>query len=318
MLTIREVDGKTLVRINSSSLSIIQTCPRKAYYTLEQKWRPKSVQAPLAHGIAIHKGLEVFYSHQGERTIPRDFHIVAPLLAHGHEKPEQHFLYDAIEAYVKAAEPLRNLPDDDKRSLASGVWVLEHYFRTYLNDNYVIHVDEKGPVVEREFEMPLWEDDDVKIILFGTIDFVLRNTVTNEILTGDHKTSSQMGPDFMNRVKPNHQYTGYLLGAHHTLGVSGEHFLVNGIHVKSQPKTSRGSPPTFIRQITRRDPDDFKEFHFAVRDAVINYLRWRKQNTWPQGVVDACASWGGCQYLEVCSAPNILKQNILESKFETQ
>ena len=315
MLSVRREGAQTLVKVNSSSLSLLQSCPRKSFYDLKEGWRPRAVQAPLVHGIAIHKAMQVFYSHQGERTIPKDFGQIAPLLAHGHSAPEPHFLYAALLAYVEAAEPLRNLPDTDKRSLSSGIWVLEHYFRTYLNDQYVIHTDEKGPVVEREFELVLWEDAKLRIVLFGTIDFVLRNTVTGEILTGDHKTSSQMGPDFFNRIKPNHQYTGYLLGAHRTLGVSSEHFLVNGIQSKSRPVAARGGPPTFTRQITRRTGEDFAEFHFVVREAVGNYLRWLETDRWPLGPVDACAMWGGCRYLDVCAAPNELRENILNSKF---
>lgn len=315
MLTVRREGAQTLVRVNSSSLSLLQTCPRKSFYSLHEGWNPLAVQAPLVHGIAVHKFMQVFYTYQGPRTLPRDFSEVAPLLAHGHSAPESHFLYDALLAYVAAAEPLRNLPDTDKRSLSSGIWVLEHYARTYLDDQYVIHVDEKGPVVEREFEVVLWEDAKLRIVLFGTIDFVLKNKLTGEILTGDHKTSSQMGPDFFNRLKPNHQYTGYLLGAHRTLGVSSEHFLVNGIQSKSRPVTARGGPPTFTRQITRRDPADFAEFHFVVREAVGNYLRWLETDRWPLGNVDSCAQWGGCTFLDVCSAPTELRDNILQNKF---
>lgn len=315
MLSVSVVNGQTIVKVNSSSLSILQSCGRKSFYELEQNWRPLAVQAPLVHGIAVHKAMQVFYMHEGPRTIPENFSHVAPLLAHGHSAPEKHFLYDALLAYVEAAEPLRALPDTDARSLTSGIWVLEHYFRTYLNDQYVIHTDASGPVVEREFETVLWEDAKLRIVLFGTIDFVLRNTVTGEILTGDHKTSSRMGPDFFNRIKPNHQYTGYLLGAHRTLGVSSEHFLVNGIQSKARPLTARGGPPTFTRQITRRTPEDFAEFETSVRDAVGNYLRWQEEERWPLGSVDSCSMWGGCKFLDVCSAPNELRGNILESKF---
>lgn len=319
MLSVQRDGNQTYVKINSSSLSLIQTCARKSFYSLHEHWKQKQGSAPLIYGSAIHKALEVFYAHPAEaRQLPDDFDDCLETLAHGHTAPTPHFLYDAVSAFVAAAEPLKNLPATDKRSVPSGVWVLGHYFKTYLNDTYIIHVDDKGPVIERSFSIPYYEDATLKIDLFGQIDFALRNSITGEVLVGDHKTSSQLGSDFLNRIKPNHQYTGYLIGAHRTLGVSGEHFLVNGIQVKARPLTSRGGPPTFTRQITRRSPQDFAEFQESLLEAVRNYLRWSDSGVWPIGVVDACANYGGCGYLDVCSQPSELRQNILEAKFNKE
>jgi hypothetical protein len=268
----------------------------------------------------MHRALEVFYSHScKERELPRDFEEHAALMAHGHQAPESHFMYDAVAAFVKEAEPLKLLPDTDKRSIPSGVWVLGHYFRTYHNDTYVIHRDAEGrPMVERDFTFTWHEDPHLKVDLFGRIDMILKNEATGQILPGDHKTSSQMGSDFFNRLRPNHQYSGYVFGAQRCFGITDEHFLVNGIQSKARPTTSRGGPPTFTRQITRRTQEDFKEFHAVVMWAVQSYLTWQCSGVWPLGTVDACASWGGCPYLDVCSAPNELRQNILESKFQRE
>lgn len=316
MISVRQEGEQTVVKINSSSLSILQTCPRKSYYSLNQRWKSRLASPVLVYGSAIHKAMEIFYAYSGkERELPVNFEENIESMAHGDTPSEQHFFYDAISSFIGAAKLLSTLPDTDKRSISSGCWVLGNYFKTYLHDAYTIHSDSNGPIVERSFHIPYYEDSKLKIELFGQIDFALRNELTNEILPGDHKTSSRMGSEFLNRIKPNHQYTGYLIGAHHTLGVSGEHFLVNGIQVKARPLTARGGPPTFTRQITRRTQEDFQEFKEALVEAVRNYLRWEKEGTWPLGVVDACANYGGCQYLDVCSQPNELRQNILEAKF---
>lgn len=317
MLRVERDGAQTLVRINYSSLSVLQTCNRKALYDLRERWQPKAVRAPLVYGNAMHKALEAFYLLPREmRGMPGDFDDVSQLLAHGHLPDSAAPIYGPVRAFVQAAQPLQSLPDTDARSVASGVWVLGHYFRTYENDVYVIHVDHDGPVVERQFRMQLCEDKAVRIELFGQIDFVLRNEATGELLPGDHKTSSQMGKDFFNRIKPNHQYTGYLMGAQFALGLSGENFMVNGIQSKAKPITARGGPPTFTRQITRRTQEDFAEFRDVVKNAVAQYLRNEESGVWPLGSADACGMWSGCQYLDVCSAPNELRQNILSAKFE--
>jgi len=319
MLEVERDGAQTLVRINSSSLSLIQSCPRKSYYTLKEGWRAKSGSPPLLFGSAVHKALEVFYSHSREKRLdnamPPHFDDHAMTIAHGHAAPDDHFLYKAVAAFVAAAEPLRMLPDTDKRSLSSGIWMLGHYFKTYLNDAYVIHRDAAGPITERSFCVPLLDLGDLKVELHGQIDFMLRNEATGELICGDHKTSSQMGNEFMNRLKPNHQYTGYLFGAREVFKLNCENFMVNGLMVKARPLTARGGPPTFLRQITRRTPEDFAEFNDVVEEAVRSFLRWDSRNVWPLGSVDACAMWGSCTYLDVCSAPNELRNNILEAKY---
>ena len=317
MLSVRTAsDGVTEVRINSSSLSLIQTCGRKSYYKLEQKWQPRQGSAPLIFGSAIHKAMEVFYAEPlTDRVVPHDFDEQAMLVANGHAANREHYLYEAVRAFVVEAEPLRMLPDTDKRSLSSGVWTLGHYFNVYANDRYAVARDEHGPMIERDFTLTLHEEPGLRIILFGRIDLILRNMVTGQRLPADHKTSSQMGADFFNRIKPNHQYTGYVLGAEQVLGEPVSEFLINGIQVKPRPLTARGGPPTFSRQITTRTPEDFTEFRDVVVEATKRYLGWAASGVWPLGPVDACASWGKCEFLDVCSAPNSLRSNILESKF---
>lgn len=321
MLTVTRGDnGRALVKLNSSSLSILQTCPRKAFYLLNQNWRSRAVSPPLVFGQAIHAAMEVFYGvpRADREEVPPNFEDEAALLAHGHPVQSDSYYYRAVQAFVKVGEPLRMLPDMDTRSLASGIWTLGHYFRRYWNDEYVVFCDEQGPVVERTFSARFLEADTFDVDMFGTIDMVLQNLATSEVLPGDHKTSSRMGMEFLNRIKPNHQYTGYLWGAKHTLGLQTENFLVNGIQVKQAFGVKGNSlpPPNFTRQITRRTEQDFDEFRDVVEHWVRAYLQHCESGVWPLGTVDACSSWGGCSLLEVCSAPNVLRQNILEAKFE--
>jgi hypothetical protein len=139
--------------------------------------------------------------------------------------------------------------------------------------------------------------------------------ISGQVLPGDHKTTSQVGTDFFNRLRPNHQYSAYVLGAQQVLGLQTEEFMVNALQVKPKPLTARGTPPHFTRQITRRSAEDILEFKLAVQWAVSSYLNWSDANNWPIGNVDACASWGGCSFLEICSAPAQLRENLIEAKF---
>lgn len=324
MLSITAKDGRTLVRINSSSLSVIQTCARKSYYVLKRQLRAQSEAPATLFGSAIHAALETFYSgKREERRIPKDFRKISDMLpshtgsiAMPHWELQDELLYRAITKFCEKAAPLRALPDSDKRSLSAGVWLLQNYFETYIDDPFTVLCDAQGPITERTVEDVIYEDDKIQITLFGTIDVVLQNQQTGVILPTDHKTSSVVGTDFYNRLKPNHQYTGYLWLAQRKLSLETDSFLVNCLQVKPKPVTARGTPPHFPRQVTRRSDEDMKEFVETIYSAVTDFLRWDERGIWPIGCVDNCTHYGGCQFLDVCGAPNSLRENIISSKFQ--
>lgn len=316
MISVSTENGKTKVKINSSSLGTIQECKRKAKYQLFEKWKSENEAPATVFGSAIHAGLEVFYSGDPtKRKVPKLEDMELMSYGHNLEKEKDDLLLQATRAFIKKADPLKALPETDKRSIQNGVWILWNYFKSFVDDGYVAYVDEIGPFVERRFEFVLYEDEHLIIVYFGTIDLVVQNINTKELIVADHKTSSVVGNDFYNRLKPNHQYTGYLLGAREAFKLDTNQFLVNCLQVKEKPKTARGSAPHFPRQITTRDDGDFAEFKEAVVQAVREYLYAKETNSWPIGHVNTCAMYGACSYLAVCSAPNALRENILKSKF---
>jgi hypothetical protein len=319
MLDVRQLADLTIVSINSSSLSIMQSCKRKTKLYLHDGWRGKTESPALTFGSAIHASLDVFYSNPREaRTIPDRFYEFASAMVHGAPAPSDHFFYRAIEEFIRVAQPLAMLPDTDKRSIANGIYTLSHYFKTYINDPYEVYCDAQGPITERLFELPIHRESGLEIRLFGTIDLVLINRANGHILPCDHKTTSQLGSDFFNRLKPNHQYSGYVLGAREALGLDTTSFLVNGIQVKPKPLTARGSPPQFTRQITERSPDDLAEFREAMVQAAHDYLEACETSRWPLGNVDNCAMWGGCMFREVCASPKNLRDSILNHSFQKE
>lgn len=316
MLSLRLVDGKYYIRINSSSLGVIQECSRKSRYLLHEKWASDNESPATLFGSAIHAALEVFYRGGPDfRQLPSLEDM--ELMSYGHEVEGEKtsLLLQATRAFLTKAAPLKDLPETDKRSLQGGMWILYNYFKVFAHDPYVTYVDAEGPFVERKVEYELYDDEYINIVYFGTIDLGLRHSVTSEIHICDHKTSSVVGSDFYNRLKPNHQYTGYLLGARKVFGIDTNSFLVNCLQVKEKPKTSRGTPPNFPRQITTRSEEDYQEFTDAVCAASWEYIRAKQSGTWPIGHVNACAMYGGCQYLQVCGSPNNLRETVLKSKF---
>jgi hypothetical protein len=316
----KQDDGRTRVKINSSSLGVIQECLRKSYYLLDQKWKAENEHPATIFGSAIHKALEVFYlGKMEERVLPKLDDL--ELMAYGHALPEEgsSLIMRAVRAFLSRGEQLRPLPDTDKRSLPNGVWILHNYFKAFLADPYIAYVDEQGPFVEREFTFRLFEDAEKVIDVFGTIDFAFKHTANGNIIIGDHKTASSFGfggSSYFDRERPNHQYTGYAMGARRVFGIETDEFMVNMVEVKARPKTARGSGPLFPRQITTRNEEDFEEFTEVVVHSVENYLGALKTGMWPLGPVGACTAYGSCTYRQVCAAPKSMRENILSAKFK--
>lgn len=319
MISVSKEGTKTLVRINSSSLGIIQECLRKAKYSLFEGWRSETESPATRFGSAMHKALEVFYKGDPEDRVLPTFEQVEGL-AFGQPIPSTNndLIYRAVASFVEEAQPLAALPETDKRSIPNGVWILHEYFKKFINDPYVAYVDAKGPFIERTFTLRWHEDDDLIVDIFGTIDFVFRNTQTGQLLPGDHKTTSALGfggSSFFDREKPNHQYTIYMAGASRLFGIESEDFMVNVIEVKAKPKTSRGSGPSFPRQVTTRTEEDFLELNEVIMKVVRDYLNAIYEDSWPMGGVDACQKYGGCQFKRVCSSPKSVRSSVLAAQF---
>lgn len=314
-----DASGRTKVRINSSSISIIQECPRKAQYSLREGWKAADESPATLFGRAIHKALEVYYMGEPEeRVLPKFEHV--ELMAFGHKPPPTNndLIYRAISAFVEVAQPLAPLPETDKRSIQNGIWILYEYFKTYIDDPYVAYVDEAGPFIERTFSYTVHEDPTLVVEVFGTIDFAFRHLRTGEITLGDHKTSSFLrygDSSYFDREKPNHQYTLYMLGANRVFGIKTENFCVNVIEVKAKPKTAEAKGVSFPRQITRRTEEDFEELQEVIMKAVRDYLYMSSTGVWPQGPVGSCTAYGACSFKQICAAPKSMRETILKGKF---
>jgi hypothetical protein len=214
-------------------------------------------------------------------------------------------------AFLRIAEPLGALPETDKRSRLNGLAVLDNYFDHYANDAYTVLSDDLGPICERKFEMTLSEDATSRIVFFGTIDSVLIDEVTTTILVCDHKTTSVLGTDFYNRLRPNFQYVGYVLAAQKVLGLETNLFMSNGIQVA---KTVKG----LARQVVTITDEDFVEFRQSIEWYVAAYHEARTRGIWPMSAPNPCVMWGSCTYRAVCEVPAALRESVIKSLYDNE
>lgn len=289
----------------------MQECMRKAQYELFLGLRNEDESAPLTFGKALHKGLEYWYClPRNQRSLSEKYKNDLKLMQAGHAQPEPYDdgALEAIRQFVLAGEMLKALPTDDLRSVSTGVKILERYFAFYKDDPFVVVRDVEGPLIERDFEFTLHDDERLKIIYMGTIDCMLQNEVTGQIVCVDHKTSTRMN-ELASRAATAHQITGYIMAAHRSFNLpTVDTFIINGIQVAKTVHNLQRFPTT-------RTEQHFVELTQAVLRAVVNYDLSIATNFWPQTAPGPCANYGGCSKLDVCSAPTFLQKTILENKY---
>lgn len=306
-------DGRDLVEMNFSSLTVINDCLRKAEYMLLRNLRAETESEALTAGKAIHKALEHWYTlpPQYRQLTDVENEMADTLIASPLKEPSQPYetALDSINEYVKAAESLRWLGAEDKRSINNGVKILKAYFKHYADDGLEVLRDASGkPYIEREVEFIMHEDGEKVIKFHGTIDIILKNVISGQIFVADHKTTAALGSSFYNRIKPNHQYTGYIWAARECLGVNTDSFLVNGIQVAK-------TKSEFARQPTQRNEEDFQELKLAMIEASERIIKARDSGLFPQNSPSSCNTYGVCPYYDLCSVPKGLRETIIKAKY---
>lgn len=219
---------------------------------------------------------------------------------------------ESIRQFCMKALPLLHIGEKDKRTIENGVKILKAYFKHYENDGLHVMKDANGELlIERSLNFPMLSLDNCDVHYFGTVDAILEHQESKMVYIADHKTTSALGEEFYNRIKPNHQYTGYVMAAQKVLGINTNKFMVNGIQVAK-------TKSEFARQVTERNEEDFKELELAVKNAVATYLVSYEDHQWPMHAPNPCSNYGGCQYLNVCNSPESIRENIIKSKWETR
>lgn len=279
--------------------------------------RNETESEALTFGKAMHKALEHWYClPEDQRALTKEHAEFADTLISKSAVELNELAYDgaigSIQAFVKSAQPLLWLGDSDARSISNGVKILKAYFKHYINDGMEIVRNAEGePLVECEVKFEMYQDENVVIEFFGTVDAIMRNKISGHVMVVDHKTTKTLGSQFYNRIKPNHQYTGYLWGARESLGIDTHMFMVNGIQVAK-------TKSEFARQTTERYQEDYNELQATVVNAVRQLLWAIEANNFPMYAPNPCTNYGSCPYLDICSSPANLRETIIQAKYATK
>lgn len=202
--------------------------------------------------------------------------------------------------------------EDDKRTYRLGEWILKNYDKRYQ--------DQPWKLISREleFSVPLPNGNN----LIGRIDKVVD---WNGAVWGvDHKTTSQLGPQFFNFSEPNLQFMGYSY-ALIAKGYDVKGFVVDAILVAKGliPQTSslgKPIPPsTSLTPLARYDiyhkPEHIAEWLDSVQKIQADIKQCEETNTWYPNFTSCVGKYGDCQFRKVCKEEEKYRQKILEMDY---
>lgn len=268
--------------LDNTTVNAFRSCPRSAYLSYFEHWKPQSTSVHLHAGAAFASGLEAarhaYYSEglDSETAVARG---LKTLLAH----------------YGDFSPPAESAKSPERMAQA-----LEYYFEAFPLDSdpaqpYVLPSGKRA--IEFSFAVPLpveHPETGEPIIYAGRADMVC--TFNGGIFIEDDKTASSLGPQWSSQWDLRSQFTGYAWAAH-TQGIPVDGVLVRGVAI--------------LKTL-------FKHEQYLTYRPEWQIHRWldqtcrdieRMKRSWAEGHFDynlgeACSSYGGCSFRQVCQSPN--------------
>jgi len=323
------------ITMDFTAQNIWSLCPQKGSYYLIQGLRPKRAAPAPYFGICIHEALQQWHDprlkHQATHECVELMRIFATEAASRTitSRDDHSFAHmpscakcSTINAFLMAAfdniSPLIELETINNRSIASGLKILDNYMRTFPadEDEYKTQLFADGtPMTEKVFTVQLSEH----LFYKGRIDGGWERKRDGRHFIVDHKTTSQLGPMFLAKAKPNHQYTGYLLMAK-LLDIPAEGLIINAINTSKTAhdgkKRNKTTPIPFDRFITKRTNEEFEIFIADMEYKAEMMRGYIKAGHFPMNAPDACVSYNSkCEFIELCSSAKKTHKSLIEANY---
>lgn len=295
------------IYIDYSIFSTLLTCEEKARLRYQEALTPLDEAPALGFGGAFHAGVD-----QWLRT---------------------RTLQDARAAFLMEVKrrgtilPI-SMEADEKRSIERGIYLLEAYVEKYEGETYRVmrRPDDGKPYVEIGFAVHIMDWKGRPVHYTGKIDSLKESMVDGRPRIFECKTTARGLNWYLDQVRPNHQITGYYLGAK-AMGLDPAGAVWDCIFISDRkPDPRKGGWMTFGidiekdfgRRETRRSEVDIDEFLTDLRYATTRWLTLQESKLprWSRNAPGACYMYGGCSYLEVCSTN--LNPNVIRSKFRKE
>lgn len=274
--------------LGSTSLGTYRDCHEKYRLHYEEMLVPKELEPKKTFGSAFHAAADVYYQ-TGDV-----------------EKAELAF----IKVAKKADLPL-TIDSKEPRSIERGLTLLHAWIFKWKDEPFrIMRRPDGSPLTEIRFTIPLFEHNGYPVVYSGMIDKIVE--ARDRVYVLDIKTTTRSLSQFQNSMKPNHQLTGYFVGAQDVLP-EGKVFSVgyDAVFISKRQPNPRGDvwlkqgvdiKDDFMRTFTTRSDNDVRLWRKQVVDDAWDVIH-DIENTkvpWSMNAPTACWRWGRCEYMDSC------------------
>ncbi len=289
------VDGALF--IDNSSMELLVTCPRQAYYHYIRKLELNKSKIALDFGKAFHDTLEHLYKVHGT----------------GYRNATQN-----QEVLTHCQNLVLETPEDDYRTKSYLLQGVGKYLSDYPAESFTLATTPSGAVgIEVPFARPLGVIKspifgEITIIWTGKIDLIYRQPGRLGIM--DHKTTSMMGPQFFAEFDISHQFYGYADATEFILGEPVTEVCINGLGCRKPTRT--GVQFEFARHIIPISRSLLTEWKQDCLSAITTFIRYAEDGYFPKYTKWCINKYGPCQYRGVCTlAPEHRESALSTSEF---
>lgn len=291
--------------MDNTVASTFASCPRKAFlgHFLHLKRKTKSVH--LEMGKAYAGALEVYRRHFYNEHLPtyKDHDECLHLAV------REFLTLAGYDPELESSEAWQKTPKTPERMLEM---LFDHFTqRPPLTDPIQPLIIEGIPAVEKSFTMDLdfpHPDTGDSILFHGRFDMLA--TWSGQIFVFDDKTCSSLGPQWVKQWDFRSQFTGYVLGAQtFDLPIAGA--IVRG-HCILQAQFKFADAITYRKKFQL--DNWWHDIHGLMFAMIQMYQRAKEMSDDPLEMrhafptagtfSDACNSYGGCPYRELCESPH--------------
>lgn len=268
--------------IDSSLISAFRSCPRKAFLSYLEHWKPGEESVHLVAGKAFASGLE---------TARRAFYMEGA-------DPEE-AIAEGLGALWKEYGTFTE-PQESPKGPFRMAGALEYYF-----DQYPLGADGAKPHIfpsaahgiEFSFAQPFpvtHPESGAPLIYVGRADMAA--DAFGGVFLYDEKTTSQLGQSWMNQWDLRSQFTSYCWGFRE-VGFKPTGVVVRGVSIL---KESYGT----AQVITYRSNWEIDRWLEQTRRDVERMKQAWLEGYWDYNLDHACNEYGGCAFRRICKSPD--------------
>lgn len=280
--------------LDSTLMAHFRACPRSAFLSSFEHWKPRSRSVHLVAGAAFARGLEV-----------------ARLAYYAEGRPAADAEAAGLKALIESYGSFE-CPPDSAKSLERMMGAFEFYFHSYP-----LATDSAKPAtlpggrkgIEFSFAAPIdiaHPETGDPLLYSGRFDMIA--DYCGGLYGEDDKTASQLGPSWSKSWDLRSQFTAYTWGAR-SYGIRLEGFLVRGVSIlKTKYDTQQAITPRPGWMVDRW-------YEQLIRD-VRRMIECWESGYWDYNLDESCNSYGGCSFRRVCLAPEDRSHIWLAQDFE--